>query len=137
MSTVHHFHNMQMAWPQGLECYPLLTFFWWYDNFSREFTFSLRASFVELPIPPNLHGSSIKFLSSSDIRKSLNKAGINFCWMTLSKCNITFSVFSVVLTMDVTLCLYTDIGRICCLWMSPCYKSCHLFNKTFALRSRR
>ena len=35
-----------------------------------------------MPIPPNLHGSSIKLLSSLDIWKALNKAGINFCLIT-------------------------------------------------------
>ena len=50
-----------------------------------------------MPIPSNLHGSAIKLLSSSDILKSLNKAGINFCLITLSKGNTKFSMFSIVL----------------------------------------
>ena len=47
-----------------------------------------------IPIPPNLHGSTIKLFSSSDIWKSLNKTGINFCLITLSKQHQVFNVFN-------------------------------------------
>ena len=53
-----------------------------------------------IPIQPNLHGSAVKLLSSSDIQKSLNKAGINFCLITLCKGNMKFSMFSIVLMMN-------------------------------------
>ena len=45
-----------------------------------------------IPTLPNLHGSAIKIFSYSDIWKSLNKAGINFCLITLSKGNMKLSM---------------------------------------------
>ena len=77
---------------------------------SCEFTYSLVAISAELVMSArtNLHGSAFRFSGSFYIWKSLNKAGINFCLMTLSKSNMKFSMFSRVFTKNVNLCLHLD-----------------------------
>ena len=73
--------------------------------------FSLAISVgLMTPIIPNLHGSTIKLLTSSGIWKSFNKAGINFCLMTLTKANMKFSMFSVLLMKNVNLYLRPDVN---------------------------
>ena len=61
-------------------------------------------------IPPNVHGSAIRPRSSSDIWNLLNKAGINFYLIALSRGTMKFSMFSIGLMKNVSLCLYPDVN---------------------------
>ena len=67
-----------------------------------------------IPVPPSWHGRAINFCSSSNICKSLNKTGINFSLMIFSTSDKNILMFLMVLTKNVSLCLYPDVKSEYC-----------------------